>query len=60
MMYLILQIYRQISMWGDLRWICLVSDHKEGKWHHYSINTEVWKEFDDFISSIGGSNRDGR
>ena len=21
----------------------LVSDHKEGKWHHYSINTEVWK-----------------
>ena len=38
----------------------LVSDRKEGKWHHYSINTEVWKAFDDFISSIGGSNRDGR
>lgn len=31
----------------------LVNDRKEGKWHHYSINTEVWKEFNDFISSIG-------
>ena len=31
----------------------LVSDRKEGKWHHYSINMEVWKEFNDFVSSIG-------
>ena len=32
----------------------LVNDRKEGKWHHYSINSEVWKEFNDFISLIGG------
>ena len=31
----------------------LVNDRKEGKWHHYSINSEVWKEFNDFISLIG-------
>ena len=31
----------------------LVSDRKEVKWHHYSINMEVWKEFNDFVSSIG-------
>lgn len=31
----------------------LVCDRKEGKWHHYSINTEVWKHFSDFVSSIG-------
>lgn len=31
----------------------LVNDRKEGKWHHYSINSEVWKEFIDFLSSIG-------
>ena len=31
----------------------LVKDRKEGKWHHYSINTEVWKEFSDFVSSTG-------
>lgn len=31
----------------------LVKDRKEGKWHHYSINKEVWAEFSDFISSIG-------
>lgn len=31
----------------------LVNDRKEGKWHHYSINTEVWKEFSGFLSSIG-------
>ena len=31
----------------------LVNDRKEGKWHHYSINTEVWKEFSEFLSSIG-------
>ena len=31
----------------------LVNDMKEGKWHHYSINAVVWKEFSDFISSVG-------
>lgn len=31
----------------------LVDDRKEGKWHYYSINTEVWKEFNGFISLIG-------
>ena len=31
----------------------LVSDRKEGKWHHYSINIEVWKEFSGFVNLIG-------
>ncbi len=31
----------------------LVNDRKEGKWHHYSINVEVWKAFKDYIGSIG-------
>ena len=31
----------------------LVSARKEGKWHHYSINTNVWNEFSDFIKQIG-------
>ena len=31
----------------------LVNDRKEGKWHHYSINTEMWKKFSDFLSLIG-------
>lgn len=31
----------------------LVKDRKEGKWHHYSINVEVWKDFIDFISVVG-------
>lgn len=31
----------------------LVSDRKEGKWHHYSINAVVWNEFSAFISEVG-------
>ena len=31
----------------------LVNDRKKGKWHHYSINVEAWKEFGDFIRLIG-------
>ena len=31
----------------------LVSARKEGKWQHYSINTNVWNEFSDFIKQIG-------
>ena len=31
----------------------LINDRKEGKWHHYSINMEVWKQFNDFINRIG-------
>lgn len=30
----------------------LVKDRKEGKWHHYSINTDVWSELTDFISLV--------
>lgn len=30
----------------------LVNDKKQGKWHHYSLNTEIWSEFSDFINSI--------
>ena len=31
----------------------LVNDRKEGKWHHYSLNSAVWKEFSDFIRILG-------
>ena len=31
----------------------LVNDRKEGKWHHYSINKDVWNELSEFISRIG-------
>ena len=31
----------------------LVNDRKEGKWHHYSLNKLVWKQFGDFINSVG-------
>ena len=30
----------------------LVNDRKEGKWHHYSLNIDVWKQFNDFISLV--------
>ena len=30
----------------------LVSDRKDGKWHHYSINTDIWNKFSDFIRQI--------
>ncbi len=26
---------------------------KEGKWHHYSINIDVWNKFSEFLSMIG-------
>ena len=38
----------------------LVNDRKAGKWHHYSINEEVWNAFIDFISLMGRESRDGR
>lgn len=31
----------------------IVNDRKDGKWHHYSLNFEVWKEFNDFIRRLG-------
>lgn len=31
----------------------LVNDRKEGKWHHYSLNNMVWKEFSVFIKILG-------
>ena len=31
----------------------LINDRKEGKWQHYSINMEVWRQFNDFINIIG-------
>ncbi|MGN0317010.1 MAG: ArsR/SmtB family transcription factor [Lachnospira sp.] len=30
----------------------LVSSHKDGKWHYYSINCEKFKEYKDYIASI--------
>ena len=46
----------QPTLSHHMRILCecgLVNDRKEGKWHHYSINTEVWNEFSDFVNSIG-------
>ena len=31
----------------------LVNDRKEGKWHYYSINKTVWKNFNEYIELIG-------
>lgn len=31
----------------------LVNDRKEGKWHHYSINLDVWNELSVFINNVG-------
>lgn len=31
----------------------LVNGRKEGKWHHYSINKKVWREFCNNISKMG-------
>ena len=31
----------------------LVNDRKEGKWHHYSLNNRIWKEFSDSIKLLG-------
>lgn len=30
----------------------LISSYKEGKWHHYSINCEKFKEFKNYLASI--------
>ncbi len=30
----------------------LVKDRKEGKWHYYSINTDIMKEFFGFIKTL--------
>lgn len=31
----------------------LVNGRKEGKWHYYSINIEVLKKFNEYISLLG-------
>lgn len=31
----------------------LVNDHKEGKWHHYSLNKEVIRKAGSFIDDLG-------
>lgn len=46
----------QPTLSHHMRILCecgLVNDRKEGKWHHYSINTNAWDKFSDFIKSIG-------
>ncbi|NLK96689.1 MAG: winged helix-turn-helix transcriptional regulator [Epulopiscium sp.] len=30
----------------------LVNDRKEGKWHHYSLNCEMLKEYREFIEAL--------
>ena len=32
----------------------IVNDRKEGKWHHYSINKEIWNDFCCQIQLLGG------
>ena len=36
----------------------LVSSYKEGKWHHYSINCERFREFKEYINSISCCSED--
>ncbi len=46
----------QPTLSHHMRILCecgLVGDRKEGKWHYYSINTDVWNEFSKFIKSVG-------
>ena len=31
----------------------LVNDRKEGKWHHYSLNKDVWNGLSAFINQVG-------
>lgn len=31
----------------------LVTARKDGKWQHYSINTDVWNEFCEFLRLLG-------
>ena len=31
----------------------LVKSRKEGKWHHYSMNTEMWNTFSHYLKEIG-------
>lgn len=31
----------------------LVNSRKEGKWHHYSINRELLKKFNEYIGLLG-------
>ena len=31
----------------------LVNDKRVGKWHHYSINSDVWEQFSAFVNSVG-------
>lgn len=30
----------------------LISSYKDGKWHHYSINCEKFKEFKNYLAAI--------
>lgn len=30
----------------------LVSSYKDGKWHHYSINCEKFKEFKNYLAAV--------
>ena len=48
--------FRQPTLSHHMKILCecnLVNDRKEGKWHHYSINSEVWNEFSIFINRVG-------
>ena len=31
----------------------LVNDRKEGKWHHYSINSNICSELSSFLNNVG-------
>lgn len=47
---------KQPTLSHHIRILCecgLVKSRKDGKWHHYSINTDVWDEFSEFINLLG-------
>lgn len=46
--------FTQPTLSHHMKLLCdcgLVDDHKEGKWHHYSINKENFQKFIDELSN---------
>ena len=37
----------------------LVNDRKEGKWHYYSLNADLFVQFKKFIETLGCENNSG-
>ena len=46
----------QPTLSHDMKILCdcgIVKSRKEGKWHHYSMNTEMWNTFSHYLKEIG-------